>query len=227
MKCYSVIYVLFGCMLVAKGCQVSLQMIVYCIFLLNQNKILSCFLDTLSQSTKVWQMRFNLSKCDVQGPKIHRFTLSATSKHMYLGVMLDDHLSWSIHVTNVANKATRMLYFLKRHLSKCSSNVKTSAYLLMVCPLMEYACVVWDPHYQSQVSVLEKIQRRAARWVLSDYSYHSSVSSMLEQLNWLPLAKRRKQQRLNLFYQIMNGEMGYLIVTVLPTSTPGNTTHST
>ena len=66
----------------------------------------------------------------------------------------------------------------------------------------------WDPHYQSQVSVLEKVQRRAARWVLSDYSYHSSVSSMLEQLNWLPLAKRRKQQRLNLFYQIINGEIG-------------------
>ena len=122
--------------------------------------------------------------------------------------MLDDQLSWSIHITNVANKATRMLNFLKRHLSKCSSNIKASAYLLMVRPLMEYACVVWDPHYQSQVSVLEKVQRRAARWVLSDYSYHSSVSSMLEQLNWLPLAKRRKQQRLNLFYQIINGEIG-------------------
>ena len=35
------------------------------------------------------------------------------------------------------------------------------------------------------------------------YSYHSSVSAMLEQLNWLPLAKRR---RLTLFYQIMHGE---------------------
>ena len=45
--------------------------------------------------------------------------LTHASKHMYsyLGVMLDDHLSWSIHVTNVANKATRMLNFLKRHLS--------------------------------------------------------------------------------------------------------------
>ena len=41
-------------------------------------------------------------------------------------------------------------------------------FVLMVRPLMEYACVVWDPHYQSQASVLEKrVQRRAARWVLS------------------------------------------------------------
>ena len=121
---------------------------------------------------------------------------------MNLGVMLDDHLSWSIHVPNVANKATRMLNFLKCHLSKCLFNVKASAYLLMVCPLMEYACAIRHPHYQSQVSVLEKVQRCAARWVLSDYSYHSSVSFMLEQFNWLPLAKRRKQQRLSLFYQI-------------------------
>ena len=122
--------------------------------------------------------------------------------------MLDDHLSWSTHVINVANKATRMLNFLKRHLSKCSSHVKASAYLLMVRPVMEYACVVWDPHYQTQISLLEKVQWRAARWVLSDYSYHSSVSTMLKQLSWLSLAKRRKQRRLNLFYQIMQGELG-------------------
>ena len=90
-------------------------------------------LDTLSQWAKVWQMRFNLSKCTVMrctrshNPIIvnysfHGFTLSATSKHTYLGVMLDDHLSWSIHITNVANKATRMLNFLKRHLSNYTTS---------------------------------------------------------------------------------------------------------
>ena len=104
-------------------------------------------LDTLSLWAKVWQMRFNLSKCTIirctrsHNPiivnySLHGFTLSATNKHTYLGVMLNDHLSWSIHVTNVANIASRMLNFLKRHLSKCSSNVKPSAYLIMVHPLM-------------------------------------------------------------------------------------------
>ena len=78
----------------------------------------------------------------------------------------------------------------------------------MVQPVMEYACIVWDPHYQTQISILEKVQGHAARCILSDYSYHGSVSAMLKQLNWLSLAKRRKQQRLNLFYQIMQGEIG-------------------
>ena len=73
----------------------------------------------------------------------------------------------------------------------------THTYILL---LYTTICVVWDPHYQPQVSVLEKVQRRAARWVLYEYSFNSSVSSMLEQLNWLPLAKRRKQQRLDCYH---------------------------
>ena len=51
---------------------------------------------------------------------------------------------------------------------------------------MEYARVVWDPYYNVQISLLEKLQRHAARWVISDYNYHSST--MLKQLNWWPLA---------------------------------------
>jgi len=62
----------------------------------------------------------------------------------------------------------------------------------MVRPVMEYACVFLDPHYQTQLSMLEKVQRHAARWVLFDYSYDNSVNAMLHKLKWLPLAKRRK-----------------------------------
>ena len=34
---------------------------------------------------------------------------------------------------------------------------------------LEYAACVWDP-YQEYLYDLEKIQQRAARWVLSDYN---------------------------------------------------------
>ena len=95
-----------------------------------------------------------------------------------------------------------MLIFLKRHLSMCSTATKASAYLLLVHPLMEYAHAVWDPHCLSHISILEKIQRRAAIWAVSNYSYRSSVNAMLYHLNWPPLAQRRKQFRLNLFIKL-------------------------
>ena len=128
-------------------------------------------LDILAQWASKWQMKFNISKCTFMrspNPTPSRYSLQGVNldesdQHMYLGVMLDKCLSWSSHITYVANKATRMLNFLKRHLSKCSTATKASAYLLLVRPLMEYACAVWDPHYLSHISILEKIQRRAAR----------------------------------------------------------------
>ena len=48
----------------------------------------------------------------------------------------------------------------------------------MVRPQMEYASVTWDPYYNSDANKLESIQRRAVRWVLSDYSSIVHVESI-------------------------------------------------
>ena len=82
--------------------------------------------------------------------------------------------------------------FLKRNLNKCSEQVKESAYLTMVRPQLEYTSDVWDPHQTGDIVELEKIQRRAARWVMNDYGRLSSVTSMLNQLSWPTLQTRRK-----------------------------------
>ena len=60
---------------------------------------------------------------------------------------------------------------------------KQSKYFrLRASGLLEYASDVWDPNYVGDIMELEKVQRRAAHWVLNDYGQFSSVSSMLNQL---------------------------------------------
>ena len=76
----------------------------------------------------------------------------------------------------------------------------TTAYLSLVRPLTEYASCVWDPHYDSHVLDLEKVQRRAARWVCSDNNYNMSVTTLLSQLHWHSLQDRRKYAKLTLFH---------------------------
>ena len=56
----------------------------------------------------------------------------------------------------------------------CQSNGK---YLTLVHPIMEYAASVWDPYQLNDIQALEKVQRRAACWVMKDYSRYSSVSA--------------------------------------------------
>ena len=57
---------------------------------------------------------------------------------------------------------------------------------------------------QNQVlkSYREATQKRTATFVVSDYDYSSSISSILNQLNWPSLAIIRRQvSRLAMFYQ--------------------------
>ena len=56
---------------------------------------------------------------------------------------------------------------------------------------LEYSASIWDPYRIGDINKLERIQRRAARFVCKDYSYHSSVTDMLNKLGWKDLANRR------------------------------------
>ena len=92
-------------------------------------------------------------------------------------------------------------------LSKCSSTVKASAYLTLVRPTMEYVVCVWDPYEEKYIQLLEKIQHRAAWWILSDYRRQSSMTAMLTQLGWPTLLNRRLTSRLTFFYRIIHGDL--------------------
>jgi hypothetical protein len=52
---------------------------------------------------------------------------------------------------------------------------------------------------------LEKVQRRAARYVTGRYHNASSVSDILQKLQWPTLEDRRRSARLAMLYKISNG----------------------
>ena len=74
-------------------------------------------------------------------------------------------------------------------------------------PIVEYATVAWSPHTNKGIDCVESVQHRAARFVNSDYSRYSSVSSMLTDLNWPSLQSRRRICELGMFYKIHRGQV--------------------
>ena len=77
----------------------------------------------------------------------------------------------------------------------------------MVRPTMEYASSVWDPTNRKKIGNLEKVQRRAARFVFNNYTDRTPgcVTKMVESLKWKKLEERRKTNRLCMLYKIKNG----------------------
>ena len=127
--------------------------------------------------------------------------LSTVSSHTYLGITVSSDLKWHEHISNICLKATRTLNFVKRNC--CSQEAKNLAYLSLVRPHLEYAAAAWDPYTAKDIQQLERVQRRAARFVKKRLS-STSVTGLLDELGWLPLFERHKHSHLTVFYKVLN-----------------------
>ena len=99
-----------------------------------------------------------------------------------MGVDISASLKWNEHIDNICKKATRSLGFVKRNIRTHHPKVREAANKTLVRPQLEYASSAWDPHTRDHTHKIEMKQRRAARWVLRDYSPLSSVSTMFDRL---------------------------------------------
>ena len=164
-----------------------------------------------------WDMAFHPGKC-VTLPvtrkrtftnnqyQLHGHTLASVTSAEYLGVTISQDLSWDRHITNICAKANKTLGFLRRNLKISARNLKETAYKAFVRPILEYACTVWDPHTEQNISKIEAVQRRAARFVVNRYHNTSSVAAMINKLEWPSLQHRRKVARLTMLRKILSNE---------------------
>jgi hypothetical protein len=68
--------------------------------------------------------------------------------------------------------------------------VRETSYLTVIRPTLEYAAMVCDPTTYTLIQTLENVQRRAARFVINDYTSRTQgcVTSMLTSLEWQTLS---------------------------------------
>ena len=65
---------------------------------------------------------------------------------------------------------------------------------------------MWDPHLKKDIREVEKIQRRAARFVKGVYKREDGiVTQLLNELEWPALEMRRKCPRLELLHASLHG----------------------
>lgn len=100
-------------------------------------------LDKLCEWSNKWQLYFNTEKCKVmhvtrkRNPYIYKYymygkLLEVIKEEKYLGVTINDSLTWSSHINVIARDANRKLGVIYRGFKNCSNNI-------------DYWCSVWDP----------------------------------------------------------------------------------
>ena len=182
----------------------------------NDCKELQKDIDKLGKWATTWGMRFQPVKCNMMtlSRKKKNVTFNYTLKNTtlefltsikYLGVHISNDLHWGKHIEETCNKAYRTLGLLRRNLTSCPQEVKLQAYKGLIRPVLEYASAAWDPHQEYLQEKLENVQKRAARFITSNYEYNEGVmTSILQELNLPPLKDRRAQSRLILLFKGIN-----------------------
>ena len=88
-------------------------------------------------------------------------------------MILANKLSFNEHVDTITKRAILLLNLCRRNLYICSPQVKEFeiAYKSLIRPQLDYASPDWNPHTTRNISKIEAVHRRAARFVLSNYTY--------------------------------------------------------
>ena len=114
-------------------------------------------------------------------------------------------MDWGQHISEFSSKATKTLGFFRRNLAFAPKSTKEVAYKTLVRPKLEYAAPIWSPYSKLQINQVEKVQRTAAHWTCRRWRNISSVSEMLDELEWPSLEAHRDRSSLLLFHKIHSG----------------------
>jgi len=96
-----------------------------------------------------------------------RYDLANTDSVSDLWVRFDSKLSFMDHINDKVNKAYGILGITKRNYIHLDINSFVLLYKAMVRPHLEYANSVWCPYKKGDIEIIEKVQKRATKLIIS------------------------------------------------------------
>ena len=151
---------------------------------LNDHDILQHNIDNLTKWSSVWLLTPNPDKCNVLAVVtktvgdydyvMQNHTLQFISQEKDLGVIFNYRLSFDAHINdNVSNK---ILGLIRRTFTFQDEVTLEQLYRAFVCPYLEFSTCVWSPSLKKHIEIIENVQRRAAKLVLSVLHLSGSIS---------------------------------------------------
>ena len=116
---------------------------------------------------------------------INNQPIQCVDQHKDLGIIMTGNLTWSNHINAICSSAYRSLHLIRRSISSKDPCLRKRLYISLVRSRLIYCSQVWRPRLIKDIICLERVQRRATKYILNDYS--SSYKSRLISLQLLPL----------------------------------------
>ena len=119
-------------------------------------------------------------------------TLKIVKEFKYLGMHLDQNLTWNKHCENIASKAGLKLQIMRRLQKILPKVTMIQIYKTYMMPVLEYAATVWGYTTAENINRVQRIINLCARIVCNNYDFiNCRGADLLKELGWNTFEERR------------------------------------
>ena len=120
----------------------------------------------------------------------------------FLGLTIDQHLTWNGHVQKISNKISRSLGIMCKLKRFLPQNILKILYNSLILPHLQYCILSWG--FKSDR--IFKLQKRAVR-IITCSKHNAHTEPLLKTLNLLKIEDIMKTKALKLYYRYKQNEL--------------------
>ena len=140
--------------------------------------------------------------------KVNNNQLKYVTNFNFLGITLDDTLSWNRHVSNISNKLSRTCGVITSLKNYLPAHILKQLYTSLMLPILCYGVCVWGYNNCHRLKV---IQKRTLRHI-SHSKFNAHTKPICKQLNLLLFNDIHSFMLLKLLYKITHKTVpGYFV----------------
>jgi hypothetical protein len=117
--------------------------------------------------------------------------IEQVNKVKYLGVMIDNNLTWNEHISVLCKNLSYKISQLSRVKNIVTKDMMLTIYRSIIQPTIDYAITVWGHTTMENISKIQRLQNMAARIILDNFDYVNVRGiNLVKQLKWMNITER-------------------------------------
>ena len=124
----------------------------------------------------------------------------------YLGMQIDNNLSWNQYVDKLSSNIACKLNRLRRLKGVVSCDVLSKIFLTFIQPCIDYAISVWGQTSEYNIDKIQRLQNFAARMVTNNYDFINIRGiEIVKSLGWMNVRQRCFYFTTTLMFKCIHG----------------------
>ena len=118
---------------------------------------------------------------------INGSTINEVDSTKFLGVLIDNNLSWKPHINLICSKIAKNIGIMAKARSTFNEKTLVSLYYSFIYPYLNYCIHVWGSAFQTHLNKIFLLQKRVVR-IIAGVNRRTHCKPLFETLGILPLS---------------------------------------